>query len=106
MRRSLETTGYLTELHDRVMASDFGLGAPSSQVGQAFLEGGDFADPDVVAGFGQSGFGVGGHLFESSELGGGLVAAAGAVEEQVGLGAQLQLRPACYWLRLCRACAP
>src|SRR4051812_21444243 len=52
------------------MASGFGFGAPSSQVGQAFFEGGDFAEPDVVAGFGQSGFGGGGYLLESSELGG------------------------------------
>lgn len=39
-------------------------------MGEAFLEGGDLAEPDVVAGLGEPGLGVGGHLFEPSELGG------------------------------------
>jgi hypothetical protein len=39
-------------------------------VGEAFLEGGDFAEPDVVAGLGEPGLSVGGHLLEPSELGG------------------------------------
>jgi hypothetical protein len=39
----------LTELHDRVSASGFGFCAPSAEVGEALLEGGDFTEPDVVA---------------------------------------------------------
>jgi hypothetical protein len=53
-----------------VRALGFGLRAESSQVGEAFLEGGDFAEPDVVAGLGVPGLSVGGHLLEPSELGG------------------------------------
>jgi hypothetical protein len=37
---------------------------------EALLEGGDFAEPDVVARLCQAGFGVGGHLLKATELGG------------------------------------
>jgi hypothetical protein len=43
---------------------------PSPQVSEALLEGGDLAKPDIVAGLGEPGFGVGRHLLEPSELGG------------------------------------
>jgi len=59
----------LTERHDRVSASGFGFRPASSQMGETFFEGGDFAEPDVVAGLGEAGFGVGGHLLDASELG-------------------------------------
>jgi hypothetical protein len=71
----------------------FGFSAAPSKVGEAFLEGGDFAEPDVVARFGEAGLGVAGHLLDASELGGvdPEEAAAGAplteltaVFEQVG----------------------
>jgi hypothetical protein len=45
-----------------------GLGVASAQVGEAFLEGCDLAEPDIVAGFGEAGLGVGGHLLDASEL--------------------------------------
>jgi hypothetical protein len=53
----------------RALNGLFGLGAASAQVGEAFLEG-NLAEPDIVAGLGEAGFGVGGHLLEPSELGG------------------------------------
>jgi hypothetical protein len=53
-----------------VRVAGFGFGAAPSKVGEAFLEGGDFAEPDVVARFGEAGLGVAGHLLHASELGG------------------------------------
>jgi hypothetical protein len=72
-----------------VSASGFGFCAASSEVGAAFLEGRDFAEPDVVPGLGEPGLGVGSHLLEPSELGG-----VGAQEPAAGAGVFVDARGA------------
>lgn len=47
-----------------------GLGASDPKMHQAFLQGGDLAEPGLVASFGQPCFGVVGHLLDAAELGG------------------------------------
>jgi hypothetical protein len=64
-RSNRSSTAGLTELHDWVSASGFGFCPASSQVGEAFLESGNLAEPGVVAGLNEAGFGVGGHLLDA-----------------------------------------
>ena len=42
----------------------------STEVSEALFERCDFAEPDLVSGFGQAGFRVGGHVLDAADLGG------------------------------------
>lgn len=77
-------------------AAGFGFCASASQVGEAFLEGGDLAEPDVVSGLGEAGLGVGGHLLQPSELGGVDAQEPAAGAPLTELAPAFEQVPACF----------